>query len=222
MARARLPHEAKKPPAFAGGAVLCAGLLGDAVCPVAPLGLVGFDDETHFGFDGSADESPMLCGCQSVALAISARVAPFLRRSRSNTMAFLLPSRAGAASLALAVLAALAFFGAPLGALGAGVAASWAAVAVSGAAPSSPWMAFQIRVTALLRFVNFLTGFRSPANPATPAKPFQIWTRRSVGQLAASLASSFSVAKCSWPSGSARRREGGDGGCRYLSRKVSW
>jgi hypothetical protein len=81
----------------------------------------------------------MLWFCQSVALAISARVAPFLRRSRSSTMDFLLPSRAsGAASLALAVLAALAFFGAPLGALGAGVAASWVAVGVSGAAPSSP------------------------------------------------------------------------------------
>src|SRR5512146_3464993 len=62
-------------------------------------------------------------------------------------------------------------------------------------------MAFQIRATAVFRFVNFLTGFRSPPNPATPAKLFQIWTRRSAGQLAATLASSFSLAKCSWPSG---------------------
>ena len=38
-------------------------------------------------------------------------------------------------------------------------------------------------------------------NPATPAKLFQTWTRRSPGQSAASLASSFSLAKCSWPSG---------------------
>ena len=34
-------------------------------------------------------------------------------------------------------------------------------------------MAFQIRSTAVLRSVNFLTGFRSAPNPATPAKLFQ-------------------------------------------------
>src|SRR3954447_11709524 len=41
----------------------------------------------------------MLWFCQSVALAISAIVAPSLRRRRSRTMAFLLNSRGTAASL---------------------------------------------------------------------------------------------------------------------------
>jgi len=118
---------------------------------------------------------------------ISARVAPFLRWSMATTWAVLLPSRGpvscvlaallalGAFLAAVVFLVALAFFGAPLGALGAGVAASWAAVVVSGGRRRPvPGLAFQIRATALLRSVNFLTGFRPPANPATPAKPFQI------------------------------------------------
>jgi len=82
-------------------------------------------------------------------------------------------------------------------AVGAAVAVSCAVVVASGVPPSSFWIAFQIRATAVLRFVNFLTGFRSAPNPATPAKLFQIVTNRSAGQLAAILASSFSLANCS-------------------------
>jgi hypothetical protein len=71
---------------------------------------------------------------------ISFKLAPSARRISSRTMAFLLPSRAvGAASLAVACLAALAFFGATGAAWGAG-------------AGVRAWMAFQIRVTAVDRF----------------------------------------------------------------------
>jgi hypothetical protein len=141
--------------------------------------------------------------CQSVALAISPKVAPSLRRSNSITIAFLLPSRApGAPSAVLAALVALAFFGAFLAARGTAVAVSVAVAADSGAAgASSFWMAVQMRLIAVLRSVNFLTGFRSAPKPATPAKEFQIWTSRSAGQLAASLARSFSLTNGSWPSG---------------------
>src|ERR1035437_8032767 len=63
----------------------------------------------------------MLWFCQSVALAISARVAPPLRRSRSSTMDSLLPSRAsGAASLALAGLGRLCLLRRALGRHGRG------------------------------------------------------------------------------------------------------
>jgi hypothetical protein len=60
----------------------------------------------------------------------------------------LLPLRvAGVPSLLLAPLVALAFFGATLAACGVG-------------AGVRTWIAFQIRATAVLRSVNFLTGFR--------------------------------------------------------------
>jgi len=78
-------------------------------------------------------------------------------------MAFLLPSRAvGVASLAVAALVAFAFFGATGAACGAGVGVR-------------AWMAFQMRATAVLRSVNFLTGFSSPKGGA-PAKAFQTST----------------------------------------------
>ena len=47
-----------------------------------------------------------------------------------------------------------------------------------------------MRATAALRLVNFFTGFRS-SNGATPAKLFQVSTRRDAGHSAVSLASSF-------------------------------
>jgi len=50
----------------------------------------------------------------------------------------------------------------------------------------------QIRATAALGFVNFFTGLRS-SNGATPAKPFQVLTRRDAGHSAVSLANSFAV-----------------------------
>ena len=90
-------------------------------------------------------------------------------------------------------LAALAFFGAAGAACGAGVGVS-------------AWMAFQIRATAVLRSVNFLTGLRSPKGGA-PAKAFQTSTNRVMGQSAESLVSSFSVANAtSCPARRASRR----------------
>ena len=50
--------------------------------------------------------------------------------------------------------------------------------------------AVQIRVAAVFRSVNFLTGFRS-AKGATPAKLFRVSTSREIGHAAVSLASSF-------------------------------
>ncbi|HRI11338.1 MAG TPA: LysR family transcriptional regulator, partial [Nannocystaceae bacterium] len=52
----------------------------------------------------------------------------------------------------------------------------------------------QIRPTAVLRSVNFLTGLRSPKGGA-PAKLFQRSTKRPMGHWLVSLVSSFSVAK---------------------------
>src|SRR5579863_1655569 len=91
---------------------------------------------------------------------ISARVAPLDRRIRSKTSAFLLPSRATLAvrfAPGRAVSRRLAlvgdFFALPLvGATGS------AGCATSGDRRS---IAFQIRATAPLRLVNFLTGFSS-------------------------------------------------------------
>ena len=117
-------------------------------------------------------------------------------------MAFLEPSRALAVScLGLAALAAFLALGAPFF-----VVASLVLMAVPGAscAPSCAaganfWTACQMRVTAVLRSVNFLTGFRS-SKGATPAKLFQISARRAVGQSFASFASSFWLAKGIAPS----------------------
>src|SRR5689334_7998823 len=112
---------------------------------------------------------------------MSVSVAPSERLSMSRTMAFLLPSRAvGGAALGVARLVALAFFGETGAACGAVVGVS-------------AWMAFQIRATAVLRSVNFLTGLRSPKGGA-PANAFQTSTNRVMGQSAESLLSSFSVA----------------------------
>ena len=69
-----------------------------------------------------------------------------------------MPSRvAGVPSLLLVPLVALAFFSA------AG-AACWAGVGVRA------WMAFQIRLTAVLRSVNFFTGFRLAMGPRRVAR----------------------------------------------------
>src|ERR1019366_4912435 len=63
--------------------------------------------------------------------------------------------------------------------------------------------AAQIRATAAFRSVNFFTGFRS-SKGATPAKLFQVSTRRDAGHSAVSLASSFALEN-DWvsPAGSA-------------------
>src|SRR3989441_7402677 len=143
--------------------------------------------------------------CQPVAFMIWASVAPPLRWSRPRTVAFLLPSRAAAGLLpalarfplaALAGLALAAFFAffaflpcfaaalALLARFGAVVAAS------AGLPPSRLWIAFQIRLTADFRSVNFLTGVR-------PGIPFQTSTSRSAGHSATRLASSCWLLKLS-------------------------
>ena len=144
-----------------------------------------------------------LCACQPVAFIIWASVAPPFRWSRPRTSAFLLPSRAAAglspplarfplAALAFAaVFAFLPFFPPAFGLL----ARSGAVVAASVAPPSRLWIAFQIRATADLRSVNFLTGVR-------PGMPFQTSISRLAGQVAARSASSFWLANIS-PSKSA-------------------
>src|ERR1017187_283376 len=140
-----------------------------------------------------------VCFCQPVSAIISCNPAPPVRSSMSRTIACLLNARGtrgvlasgagvGASAAALAALVALPFFAGLAAAWGAGVAA-WGA-----GAASSFWMAVQMRVTAVLRSVYFLTGFRSPKGGA-PAKLFQISTRRFMGHSAATLASSFWLAK---------------------------
>ena len=70
------------------------------------------------------------------------------------------------------------------------------AFTLAGVTSAASWerraTACQIRATAALRLVNFLTAFKS-SNGATPAKLFQVSTRRDAGHSALSLASSFLV-----------------------------
>src|SRR5262245_42049772 len=89
---------------------------------------------------------------QPVAVIISARVAPFLRRSRARTVAFLLPSRAVAAFAAAlrAVLAGLALAALAAFVLAAPFAflpvfgATLAAVFVCTGASAALWISFSI------------------------------------------------------------------------------
>jgi hypothetical protein len=96
------------------------------------------------------------------------------------------------ASRAVAALSAVAFFldRLPFG-------APWAPCGAAGV--SRRWMAFQIRVTAVLRSVSFLIGFSSP-NGGAPAKLFQTWTSSSLLRHWSSFSSSFSLAKLLMPS----------------------
>src|SRR5439155_11243617 len=83
------------------------------------------------------------------------------------------------AGLALVgLLAFLPFFAAALALL-----ARFGAAVAASAPPSRLWIAFQIRLTADFRSVNFLTGVR-------PGIPFQTSTSRSVCHSATRLASS--------------------------------
>ena len=56
---------------------------------------------------------------------------------------------------------------------------------------SSRRMALQMRLSAVVRSVNFFTGFRSPSG-TTPAKPFQTSTSRAIGQSAVAFLRSLS------------------------------
>src|ERR1700683_432693 len=142
-----------------------------------------------------------VCFCQPIFSVISAKVAPFFRWSMVTTWAVLLPSRGALASCVLAArlplgaflagvafLVALPFVGAPLADCAPPLALR-AAFGCTGSAgfgfTDSPrfWILFQIRVAAVVRSLNFLTGL-------TPGRLFQIATSRSDGQPATSSASS--------------------------------
>jgi hypothetical protein len=95
--------------------------------------------------------------CQPVSSMISVRVAPWVRRIRSITSAFLLPSRA---ILAVSFAVARAMwrrlpFGAPLFRFPL-AGATWAAYFPTFA--NKAWTAFQMRATATLRLVNRFAG----------------------------------------------------------------
>src|SRR6266849_6245246 len=130
-----------------------------------------------------------VCRNQPILSMISASVAPFLRWSIATTWAVLLPSLGPALSFAFAAflplgafLAAVVFLLALAPASGL-LARSVAVVASSVEPPSRLWIAFQIRLTADFRSVNFLTGVR-------PGIPFQTSISRLAGHLAARSASS--------------------------------
>src|ERR1035441_8785432 len=149
----------------------------------------GLKDSTSYPafFMAPAMKPRTVCFSQPIFSMISASVAPFLRWSMATTWAVLLPSRGAlapvASSLAVVSLVALAFFGAPLAAVGAALAflglAAGAGSAAASFSTSSPSRsaAFQILAMADLRSVNRLTSFRSPKGGA-PAKLFQTSTRR--------------------------------------------
>jgi hypothetical protein len=127
-----------------------------------------------------------VCFCHPVASTISANVTPFARFIIAITSAFLLVRASVAPFCARARREVLAgdFF-------------DWVLSAPTGVADGASsgdrrWMASHIRVIPIWRLVNFLTGFRL-SKGATPAKLFQMSTRRDVGHYAVSLASSFAV-----------------------------
>src|ERR1035441_9686822 len=88
----------------------------------------GLKDSTSYPafFMAPAMKPRTVCFSQPIFSMISANVAPLLRWSMATTWAVLLPSRGAlapvAASLAVVSLVALAFFGAPLAAVGAALA----------------------------------------------------------------------------------------------------
>ena len=116
-----------------------------------------------------------VCRCQPILSMISARVAPFFRWSMATTWAVLLPSRGPVASCVLAArlplgafvalvacLVALPFVDAPLAAcappLALRTALGCADCASGFAASPRSCIRFQIRVAAVVRSLNFLTG----------------------------------------------------------------
>src|SRR3984957_18543526 len=125
-----------------------------------------------------------VCFCQPVASTISVRVTAFGPSLLPIPSALLFLRDSVAPFCARVRPAALVgdFFAFPL----AGATDS----AVCAASGDRRETACQIRATAALRLVNFFTGFSS-SNGATPAKLFQVSTRRDAGHSAVSLASSF-------------------------------
>ena len=153
-----------------------------SVCTFSIGAFEGFDGEAHLLAQAAGDEAADAMGLPRGRLhdffeAGAVRAAD--QFEDDGLLAAL--ARRGRRVLGGGPLAALAFFGATGAAWGAG-------------AGVRAWMAFQIRATAVLRSVNFLTGLRSPKGGA-PAKAFQTSAKRVMGQSAESLANSFSVAK---------------------------
>jgi hypothetical protein len=130
-----------------------------------------------------------LCDFQLVADWISASVAPSGRRSRSRTMAFLLPGRASRGSVSGVALGSGLL---PRRVRGRGRRVRGGGRQGPDGAPDA--------ATAVLRSVNSLTGFRSP-KVGTSAKLFQTSTKRPIGQAAVSLVRSFPEEKVAWSSG---------------------
>src|SRR6266550_4601584 len=123
-----------------------------------------------------------VCFCQPILLMISASVAPFIRWSIVTTCAVLLPSRGPALSFAFAAflplgaflaavvfLLALAFAGVPFaaGALPLAFLSAFASAGSAAGFAASPrfWMRSQMRLAAILAFLNFFTG-------STPGRQF--------------------------------------------------
>jgi hypothetical protein len=167
------------------------GCLGDAVNPLAVFATYRIYRQTHLLAQRAADESAKAVRLPAGCFMIWVSVAPPLRWSRPRTSAFLLPSRATpdlSPPLACFPLAALAFVAGfaflPCFPRAFGLLAHFGAVvAASVALPSRLWIAFQMRATADLRLVDFLTGVR-------PGMPFQTSISRLAGQVAARSASS--------------------------------
>ena len=125
-----------------------------------------------------------LCRSHFVAAVISSTVAPSGRRISSRIIAPLLPSRGER----VLVLPGCSCVFAPVQSLDAAGLGSSTRVATS-----SRWTAVQIRRSAVLRSVNFVTGFDSP-NGGTPANEFQSPTSSEVFRGSTAFANSASLA----------------------------
>jgi len=175
----------------AAAATLSVLLGGDAV-HARPVGaLRGLDREPHLLAECARDEAAHAVG-QPSGSGHDVRRASHPRAAGADRGPGLLAAvaRSGVASLAVAPCR-LGFLRRAGGRLGRG-------------GRRQAWMAFQIRLTAVLRSVNFLIGLR-PSKGTTPAKAFQTSAKRAMGHSEESLANSFSVPKRSGLREPARR-----------------
>src|SRR5450755_1292205 len=170
----------------------------------------GLKDSTEWPafFIASAMNPRTVCFCHPIVCTMSARVAPFLRRSMATTWAVLLPRPGAAISgvrasclalgaffMAVALRDTLLLTGAAIGP-GAPPFAWYSAFGLAGCAgwggtePASPPRRFQMRVAAAWWSLNFWIG-------GTPGRLFQIATSRVAGQDLASSTNSCGLVKLS-------------------------